>query len=219
MLFEAEYGYSLPPPHPAQTRIAVRLRCSRTRRTRRVATRAWVDRTMSADLPSAPHLGERSLTWQIVRSERAPLLTSGSGPAPTSAPPRRQPSDGARRFVLPCDHALSRACECMVTAFGCLRRICLKSASGQFRHFERPLEMSAMPPIATKNGEPVKRRRRARSRRRAAARERQAPVEGPAPPLAWSVILPLNHLSATGAAAPFNDLKRIEQIVGASMTS
>ena len=36
-----------------------------------------------------------------------------------------------------------------------------------------------MPPIATKNGEPLKRRRRARSRRRAAARERQAPVEGP----------------------------------------
>ena len=36
-----------------------------------------------------------------------------------------------------------------------------------------------MPPIATKNGEPVKRRRRARSRRRAAARERRAPVEGP----------------------------------------
>ena len=58
---------------------------------------------------------------------------------------------------------------------------------GQFRHFERPLEMSAMPPIATKNGEPLKRRRRARSRRRAAARERQAPVEGPAPPLAWPV--------------------------------
>jgi hypothetical protein len=48
--------------------------------------------------------------------------------------------------------------------------------------------MSAMPPIATKNGEPVKRRRRARSRRRAAARERQAPVEGPAPPLAWPVV-------------------------------
>ena len=48
--------------------------------------------------------------------------------------------------------------------------------------------MSAMPPIATKNGEPLKRRRRARSRRRAAARERQAPVEGPAPPLAWPVV-------------------------------
>ena len=48
--------------------------------------------------------------------------------------------------------------------------------------------MSAMPPIANKNGEPVKRRRRARSRRRAAARERQAPVEGPAPPLAWPVV-------------------------------
>ena len=45
-----------------------------------------------------------------------------------------------------------------------------------------------MPPIATKNGEPLKRRRRARSRRRAAARERQAPVEGPAPPLAWPVV-------------------------------
>ena len=30
---------------------------------------------------------------------------------------------------------------------------------GQFRHFERPLEMSAIPPIATKNGEPLKRRR------------------------------------------------------------
>ena len=48
--------------------------------------------------------------------------------------------------------------------------------------------MSALPPIATKNGEPVKRRRPARSRRRAAARERQAPVEGPAPPLAWPVV-------------------------------
>ena len=48
--------------------------------------------------------------------------------------------------------------------------------------------MSALPPIATKNGEPVKRRRRARSRRRAAARERQAPVEGPAPSLAWPVV-------------------------------
>ena len=48
--------------------------------------------------------------------------------------------------------------------------------------------MSAMPPIATKNGEPLKRRRRARSRRRAAARERQAPVERPAPPLAWPVV-------------------------------
>ena len=48
--------------------------------------------------------------------------------------------------------------------------------------------MSAIPPIATKNGEPLKRRRRARSRRRAAARERQAPVEGPAPPLAWPVV-------------------------------
>jgi hypothetical protein len=48
--------------------------------------------------------------------------------------------------------------------------------------------MSAMPPIATKNGEPLKRRRRARSRRRAAARELQAPVEGPAPPLAWPVV-------------------------------
>ena len=45
-----------------------------------------------------------------------------------------------------------------------------------------------MPPIATKNGEPLKRRRRARSRRRAAARERQAPVERPAPPLAWPVV-------------------------------
>jgi hypothetical protein len=31
--------------------------------------------------------------------------------------------------------------------------------SGQFRHFGRPLETSAMPPIATKNGEPLKRRR------------------------------------------------------------
>ena len=48
--------------------------------------------------------------------------------------------------------------------------------------------MSAIPPIATKNGEPLKRRRRARSRREAAARERQAPVEGPAPPLAWPVV-------------------------------
>jgi hypothetical protein len=27
------------------------------------------------------------------------------------------------------------------------------------RHFERPLEMSAMRPIAAKNGEPLKRRR------------------------------------------------------------
>src|SRR5207344_1707347 len=62
------------------------------------------------------------------------------------------------------------------------------TALGHLRHFERPLEMSAMPPIATKNGEPLKRRRRARSRRRAAARERQAPVEGPAPPLAWPVV-------------------------------
>ena len=62
------------------------------------------------------------------------------------------------------------------------------TALGQFRHFERPLGMSALPPIATKNGEPLKRRRRARSRRRAAARERQAPVEGPAPPLAWPVV-------------------------------
>jgi hypothetical protein len=62
------------------------------------------------------------------------------------------------------------------------------SAWGHLRHFERPPEMSAMPPIATKNGEPLKRRRRARSRRRAAARERQAPVEGPAPPLAWPVV-------------------------------
>ena len=48
--------------------------------------------------------------------------------------------------------------------------------------------MSAIPPIATKNGEPLKRRRRARSRRRAAARERQAPVERPAPSLAWPVV-------------------------------
>jgi hypothetical protein len=64
----------------------------------------------------------------------------------------------------------------------------LMAAPGHLRHFERPLEMSAMPPIATKNGEPLKRRRRARSRRRAAARERQAPVEGPAPPLAWPVV-------------------------------
>ena len=31
------------------------------------------------------------------------------------------------------DHALCRVCECMVTAFGCLRRICLKSASGHSR--------------------------------------------------------------------------------------
>jgi hypothetical protein len=30
---------------------------------------------------------------------------------------------------------------------------------GHLRHFERPLEMSAIPPIATKNGEPLKRRR------------------------------------------------------------
>ena len=68
----------------------------------------------------------------------------------------------------------------------------VRGAAGNGRpyreHFERPLEMSAIPPIATKNGEPVKRRRRARSRRRAAARERQAPVEGPAPPLAWPVV-------------------------------
>ena len=68
----------------------------------------------------------------------------------------------------------------------------VRGAAGNGRpyreHFERPLEMSAMPPIATKNGEPLKRRRRARSRRRAAARERQAPVEGPAPPLAWPVV-------------------------------
>ena len=63
-----------------------------------------------------------------------------------------------------------------------------RSQLGHLRHFERPLEMSAMPPIATKNGEPLKRRRRARSRRRAAARERQAPLEGPAPPLAWPVV-------------------------------
>ena len=53
------------------------------------------------------------------------------------------------------------------------------TAVGQFRHFERPLGMSALPPIATKNGEPLKRRRRARSRRRAAARERQAPRRRP----------------------------------------
>ena len=33
------------------------------------------------------------------------------------------------------------------------------SPLGHLRHFERPLEMSAMPPIATKNGEPLKRRR------------------------------------------------------------
>ena len=59
---------------------------------------------------------------------------------------------------------------------------------GHLRHFDRPLGMSVMPPIATKNGEPLKRRRRARSRRRAAARERQAPVERPAPPLAWPVV-------------------------------
>ena len=68
----------------------------------------------------------------------------------------------------------------------------VRGAAGNGRpyreHFERPLEMSAIPPIATKNGEPLKRRRRARSRRRAAARERQAPVEGPAPPLAWPVV-------------------------------
>jgi hypothetical protein len=50
------------------------------------------------------------------------------------------------------------------------------SVLGHLRHFERPLEMSAMPPIATKNGGPLKRRRRA-----------TAPVEGPAPPLAWPV--------------------------------
>jgi hypothetical protein len=31
------------------------------------------------------------------------------------------------------------------------------NAIGHLRHFERPLEMSAMPPIATKNGEPLKR--------------------------------------------------------------
>jgi hypothetical protein len=71
------------------------------------------------------------------------------------------------------------------------------SPLGHLRHFERPLEMSAMPPIATKNGEPLKRRRRARSRRRAAARERQAPVEGPAPPLAWPVV----HSAARWGAA------------------
>ena len=58
---------------------------------------------------------------------------------------------------------------------------------GHLRHFERPLEMSAMHPIATKMV-PLKRRRRARSRRRAAAYEGQAPVEGPAPPLAWPVV-------------------------------
>jgi hypothetical protein len=34
-----------------------------------------------------------------------------------------------------------------------------RSALGHLRHFERPLEMSAMRPIATKNGEPLKRRR------------------------------------------------------------
>ena len=62
------------------------------------------------------------------------------------------------------------------------------SVRGHLRHFECPLEMSAMPPIATKNGEPLTRRRRARSRRRTAARERKAPVEGPAPPLAWPVV-------------------------------
>jgi hypothetical protein len=62
------------------------------------------------------------------------------------------------------------------------------SELGHLRHFERPLEMSAMLPIATENGEPLKRRRRARSRRRAAARERQAPVERPAPPPAWPVV-------------------------------
>ena len=68
-------------------------------------------------------------------------------------------------------------------------KVCRRLAAlGHLRRFERPLEMSAMRPIATKNGEPVKRRRRARSRRRAAARERQAPVEGPAPPLAWPVV-------------------------------
>ena len=33
------------------------------------------------------------------------------------------------------------------------------TALGHLRHFQRPLEMSAMPPIATKNGEPLKRRR------------------------------------------------------------
>ena len=68
----------------------------------------------------------------------------------------------------------------------------VRGAAGNGRpyreHFERPPEMSATPPVATKNGEPLKRRRRARSRRRAAARERQAPVEGPAPPLAWPVV-------------------------------
>ena len=31
------------------------------------------------------------------------------------------------------------------------------SLVSHLRHFERPLEMSAMPPIATKNGEPLKR--------------------------------------------------------------
>ena len=39
----------------------------------------------------------------------------------------------------------------------------VRGAAGNGRpyreHFERPLEMSAMPPIATKNGEPLKRRR------------------------------------------------------------
>jgi hypothetical protein len=30
------------------------------------------------------------------------------------------------------------------------------SVQGHLRHFERPLEMSAIPPIATKNGEPLK---------------------------------------------------------------
>ena len=62
------------------------------------------------------------------------------------------------------------------------------SPSGHLRHFERPLKCKICSPIATKNGEPLKRRRRARSRRRAAGRERQAPVEGPAPPLAWPVV-------------------------------
>jgi hypothetical protein len=33
------------------------------------------------------------------------------------------------------------------------------SVLGHLGHFERPLEMSAMRPIATKNGEPLKRRR------------------------------------------------------------
>jgi hypothetical protein len=64
-----------------------------------------------------------------------------------------------------------------------------------------------MRPIATKNGEPLKRRRRARSRRRAAGRERQAPLEGPAPPLAWPVVhsagQPLNAFRAPLPAPPW----------------